>query len=180
MTAHFRRKVVVFTDKRVSLMNEIINSIRLIKMYAWESSFSQKIQKIRLDEMKALQKTAFLQSISFSITPCITVVAAIVTVIALTNTGFYLTGPVAFTLFSIFTALQFTVATLPIALRSIAEAKVCFERLQKFLLLPEYHHPESSENEDFAVILDNFDGAARERMKKTGMLLCPSVIMLWF
>jgi ATP-binding cassette subfamily C (CFTR/MRP) protein 5 len=76
--------VVKHTEKRVSLMNEIINSIRLIKMYAWEESFSAKIKKIRIDEMKALQKTAFLQSMSFSITPCITVVAAIVTVIALT------------------------------------------------------------------------------------------------
>ena len=84
LTAHFRRKVVVHTDKRVSLMNEVINSIRLIKMYAWEESFNEKIQKIRMDEMRALQKTAFLQSITFSITPCITVVAAVVTIIALT------------------------------------------------------------------------------------------------
>ena len=84
MTAHFKRKVLVHTDKRVSLMNEVINSIRLIKMYAWEDSFNEKIQSIRLDEMRALQKTAFLQSISFSITPCITVVAAVVTIIALT------------------------------------------------------------------------------------------------
>ena len=84
LTAHFRRKVLVHTDKRVSLMNEVINSIRLIKMYAWEESFSEKIQSIRLDEMKVLQKTAFLQSISFSITPCVTVVAAVVTIIALT------------------------------------------------------------------------------------------------
>ncbi len=66
------------------MMNEVVNSIRLIKMYAWESSFARKIQKIRLAEMKALQKTAFLQSLSFSITPCITVVAAVITVIAIT------------------------------------------------------------------------------------------------
>lgn len=65
-------------------MNEVINNIRLIKMYAWEEPFSDKIQTMRIDEMKALQKTAFLQSVSFSITPCITVVAAVVTVIALT------------------------------------------------------------------------------------------------
>lgn len=84
LTAYFRRRVVEHTDKRVALMNEVINSIRLIKMYAWEIPFSDKIQKIRIAEMRALQKTAFLQSISFSITPCITVVAAVVTVIALT------------------------------------------------------------------------------------------------
>ena len=65
-------------------MNEIINSIKLIKMYSWEEAFSDKVGQIRRKEMKDLQKTAFLQSVSFSITPCITVVAAVITVIALT------------------------------------------------------------------------------------------------
>jgi len=31
------------TDQRVGLMSEILNSIRLIKMYAWEDSFANKI-----------------------------------------------------------------------------------------------------------------------------------------
>lgn len=31
------------TDGRVRTMNEILNSIKLIKMYAWEESFEKKI-----------------------------------------------------------------------------------------------------------------------------------------
>jgi hypothetical protein len=59
------------------------------------------------------------------------------------STDFVLTAPVAFTVFSIFTALQFTVSTLPIALRANADASVCFDRMKKFLLLPEYLiHPQ--------------------------------------
>lgn len=34
-----RRKIVGFTDKRTSYMNEIINGIRVIKFYAWELPF---------------------------------------------------------------------------------------------------------------------------------------------
>jgi hypothetical protein len=34
---------VKVTDQRVGLMSEILNSIRLIKMYAWEDSFANKI-----------------------------------------------------------------------------------------------------------------------------------------
>ena len=34
-----RRKIVGFTDKRASYMNEIINGIRVIKFYAWELPF---------------------------------------------------------------------------------------------------------------------------------------------
>ena len=38
-TAQLRLKVVTITDKRVTMMGEIINSMRLIKMYAWEIPF---------------------------------------------------------------------------------------------------------------------------------------------
>ena len=71
----------------------------------------------------------------------------------------------AFTLFSIFTALQFTVATLPIALRSIAEARVCFDRFKTFLMLPEYEHPQNSSNfeddSEHVIVMQDFN-AARE------------------
>lgn len=34
---------MIFTDGRVRTTNEILNSIKLIKMYAWEDSFEKKI-----------------------------------------------------------------------------------------------------------------------------------------
>lgn len=34
---------MLITDSRVRTMNEILNSIKLIKMYAWEDSFEKKI-----------------------------------------------------------------------------------------------------------------------------------------
>lgn len=43
MTAYFRSKSVNITDTRVRLMSEILESIKLIKMYAWEKHFSQKL-----------------------------------------------------------------------------------------------------------------------------------------
>ena len=47
-----RRRVVVAADKRVALMNEILNSIRLIKMYAWEEPFIEKIRGLRSVEIR--------------------------------------------------------------------------------------------------------------------------------
>uniref|UniRef100_A0A4W5R563 ABC transmembrane type-1 domain-containing protein n=1 Tax=Hucho hucho TaxID=62062 RepID=A0A4W5R563_9TELE len=39
----FRRKAVSVTDTRVCTMNEVLTCIKLIKMYAWETSFEKKI-----------------------------------------------------------------------------------------------------------------------------------------
>lgn len=39
----FRWKAMMITDSRVRTTNEILNSIKLIKMYAWEDSFDEKI-----------------------------------------------------------------------------------------------------------------------------------------
>uniref|UniRef100_A0AAQ5YRX3 ATP-binding cassette, sub-family C (CFTR/MRP), member 12 n=1 Tax=Amphiprion ocellaris TaxID=80972 RepID=A0AAQ5YRX3_AMPOC len=42
LIAKFRWKATQTTDSRVRTMNEILNSIKLIKMYAWEGSFEKK------------------------------------------------------------------------------------------------------------------------------------------
>ena len=38
-----RQKGVAFTDRRTRLLNEVLNCIKLIKMYAWEESFQANI-----------------------------------------------------------------------------------------------------------------------------------------
>ncbi|KAL4502280.1 hypothetical protein ABPG72_011867 [Tetrahymena utriculariae] len=58
-----------YSDERIKLTNEIIEGIRLIKMYAWEVAFIKFVTTIRSKEMKCLLKqTAYNyigQSISF-------------------------------------------------------------------------------------------------------------------
>lgn len=44
LTAYFRRKCVSTTDERVQKMNEVLNYIKFIKMYAWVKPFSQNVQ----------------------------------------------------------------------------------------------------------------------------------------
>jgi ABC-type multidrug transport system fused ATPase/permease subunit len=41
-------------DKRVKLMNEILSNIKVLKLYAWENSFIDKILVIREKEIKYL------------------------------------------------------------------------------------------------------------------------------
>ena len=44
LTGYFRRRTLTATDQRVRLMNELLNCIKLIKMYAWEKPFAKSIK----------------------------------------------------------------------------------------------------------------------------------------
>ena len=44
------------TDKKIKLMNEILNSIKVLKMYAWEMSFRDKVLKLRQKEIDCLKR----------------------------------------------------------------------------------------------------------------------------
>ncbi|XP_050696667.1 ATP-binding cassette sub-family C member 5-like isoform X1 [Eriocheir sinensis] len=134
-----RTETVKVTDKRVALMSEVLNSMRLIKMYSWEDSFSRKISDIRKEELKKHRVGALLQAVSSTITPSISILATIVTLMGYTLSGSPLKSSEAFTIFSVFNMMQFTIGVLPFTVRSIAEAKISMTRIQKLMELPEHH-----------------------------------------
>lgn len=43
-TSQLRVLAVRITDSRIRLMNQVLSSIKLIKMYAWEKAFADKIK----------------------------------------------------------------------------------------------------------------------------------------
>ena len=56
----FGMKVMKMKDKRVKLMNEILSGIKVFKLYAWETSFKDEVVKHRANEVKFLNKQAYL------------------------------------------------------------------------------------------------------------------------
>ena len=52
-------------DKRTKLMNEILNGMKVLKLYAWENSFLSKISELRSYECTELYKIAYLSGFMF-------------------------------------------------------------------------------------------------------------------
>lgn len=53
-----------YKDSRIKLMNEILGGIKVLKLYAWEPSFSEKVLEMRKNELRVLKKSAYLNSLS--------------------------------------------------------------------------------------------------------------------
>ena len=51
-------------DQRIKLMNEILNGIRVLKLYAWERSFQDRVNVIREKEVRVLRTSQFLSAVS--------------------------------------------------------------------------------------------------------------------
>lgn len=135
LTTAFRRKAIHVTDSRVRTMNEVLTCIKLIKMYAWESSFEQTITEVRKNERKTLEKAGYVQSVNSSVTTIIPTLATVLTLIVHTSLKLNLTSSAAFTLIAIFNAMRFTLGILPFSVKALAEARISLARLKKILLV---------------------------------------------
>lgn len=63
---------MVRKDERIRLLSEVLNGIKVLKMYAWELSYRDKVQRIRDTEVQVLRKSAYLSavgSVSLFISP---------------------------------------------------------------------------------------------------------------
>ena len=49
------KPMVGFTDARVKTTNEILQAIKIVKLYAWEDSFAQKVTQTRTRELNLLR-----------------------------------------------------------------------------------------------------------------------------
>ncbi|XP_073215273.1 ATP-binding cassette sub-family C member 5 isoform X2 [Lepidochelys kempii] len=139
LTAYFRRKCVSATDERVQKMNEVLNYIKFIKMYAWVKAFSQNVQKIREEERKILERAGYFQSITVGVAPIVVVIASVVTFSVHMILGYDLTAAQAFTVVTVFNSMTFALKVTPFSVKSLSEASVSVDRYKSLFLMEEVH-----------------------------------------
>ncbi|KAG8474416.1 hypothetical protein CXB51_033997 [Gossypium anomalum] len=126
-----------WTDRRVSLMNEILAAMDTVKFYAWEKSFQTRVHSIRNDELSWLRRAQLLSAFNSFILNSIPVVVTVVSFGAFTLLGGDLTPARAFTSLSLFAMLRFPLNTLPNLLSQVVNANVSLQRLEELFLAEE-------------------------------------------
>ncbi|KAH9513984.1 Multidrug resistance-associated protein 5 [Bulinus truncatus] len=137
LSEKFREESIQITDNRIGLLNELLTSIRLIKMYAWETSFAKKISEIRSKEKSLLEKSVFVLGISMGSSMTVSLFASCLAFIGYVGTGNSLTATQAFTFLSLLTTMQSNMISIPFSLKCLGEMAVTVRRLQELLLMAE-------------------------------------------
>ncbi|XP_076615305.1 ATP-binding cassette sub-family C member 3 isoform X2 [Chaetodon auriga] len=134
-TRAYQVEQMQYKDSRIKLMNEILNGIKVLKLYAWENSFKEKVLAIRQKELNVLRKTAYLGALatmawtSAPFLVALTTFAVYVTV----DENNILDAEKAFVSLSLFNILRFPLSMLPQVISNIVQASVSLKRIQGFL-----------------------------------------------
>eukprot|EP00935_MAST-01C_sp_MAST-1C-sp1_P001017 g1017.t1 len=137
MVGQARRKLVKFTDQRVTLISELLRYIRAVKYFAWEEPMVQRVREVREKEVGFLRcyliLKALLRELAFLVTSLVAFVIFVIHVYAEGESLSLLNG---MTVLAFLGILRFPAILLSLAMSFTPDALVALERLEHFLLLP--------------------------------------------
>uniref|UniRef100_A0A8C0HJI4 MRP2 protein n=1 Tax=Buteo japonicus TaxID=224669 RepID=A0A8C0HJI4_9AVES len=126
-------------DERMKIMSEILNGIKILKLFAWEPSFEKRVNEVRARELKDLVNFSYLQSVSIFLFTCAPLLVSLASfaVYVLVDENNILDAQKAFTAISLFNVLRFPMAMLPLVLSSLVQVSLKKgQRVQGDLMIP--------------------------------------------
>lgn len=129
-----RKSVSDLTDKRVTLIREALNNIKMIKFYSWETPYWANILAARAAEMKYIFRIQALRNIINALALSLIGLSSMVAFLSLyAIEGGTRTPADIFSSVSLFELLGFLVFILPQCLSTTADVLVACNRLGSFL-----------------------------------------------
>ena len=146
----FQRQNMAFKDERLKTMNEVLDGIKVLKLYAWEPSFQGQVENIRNTEVNNLKKLSYLQALQtflFNAAPFLVAIASFATFV-LINPANVLDAQIAFVSLSYFNIMRVPLNQLPQLVVSMIQAQVSWERLNNFFNATEVNQNNVTHEED--------------------------------
>jgi ABC-type multidrug transport system fused ATPase/permease subunit len=131
--AGLRRAIVKENDARVKVMNEVLQGVRAVKLYAWEDFFARRVLGIRERELAGIRGYALQSAVNSTLMQTAPIIVAVVTFLVYAGSGGAFTAAVIFTALAILNQLRFPLMFYPMVISQLADAKVSLERLNKFM-----------------------------------------------
>lgn len=132
-----RRAINKITDQRVSLTQEIIQSVRFVKYFGWESSFLERIGNIRKREIRSVQVLLAIRNALNAVSMSLPIYASMLSFITYSLSKHPLNPAPIFSSLALFNALRLPLMFLPLVIGQAIDAWASVGRIQDFLLAEE-------------------------------------------
>lgn len=133
----FQSKLMVAQDERLKATSEALVNMKVLKLYAWETSFKNSIEGLRNEELKwvsAVQLRRAYNTFLFWSSPVLVSAASF-------GACYFLNVPLhannVFTFVATLRLVQDPIRSIPDVIGVVIQAKVAFARILKFLEAPE-------------------------------------------
>ncbi|KAF1953987.1 multidrug resistance-associated protein 5 [Byssothecium circinans] len=156
----FRRRVAInkITDQRVSLTHEILQAVRFVKYFGWETSFLERVNAIRRREIRGVQILMAIRNSIMAIGMSMPVFASMLSFITYSLTGHGLDPAPIFSSLALFNSLRMPLNFLPLVIGQVIDANASIKRIEEFLLAEEAQETaEWDYSAKDAVVLKNAD-----------------------
>lgn len=135
----FRRRMLInkVTDQRVSLTQEILQSVRFVKYFGWESSFLGRLAELRGREIGMIQRLMSLRNAIMAVSLSLPIFASMLSFITYTLSNHGLAPAEVFSSLALFNGLRMPLNLLPLVIGQVTDAWNSLKRIEEFLLLEE-------------------------------------------
>ncbi|GAA5828043.1 hypothetical protein JCM11251_005706 [Rhodosporidiobolus azoricus] len=136
----YQLQLLAAADQRLTLTTEVIGQIRMVKYFAWERKFLEKMDQVRRKELGALWRRALATTFAGNLMFGTPVIVAVVTFTFLTKVmKEELTAEVAFTALALFNVLRTPLEGFTDMFVSVLQALVSLGRIDEYLHEEETH-----------------------------------------
>jgi ATP-binding cassette subfamily C (CFTR/MRP) protein 1 len=133
-----RRKLInKITDQRVSLTQEILQAVRFVKYFGWESAFLQRIGQIRDREVSAIQVLLIIRNAINAVSMSLPIFASMLAFVTYSLTSHDLNPAHVFSSLALFNSLRIPLNILPLVIGQVTDAWQSIYRIQEYLLSEE-------------------------------------------
>uniref|UniRef100_A0A183TW18 Multidrug resistance-associated protein 1 n=1 Tax=Toxocara canis TaxID=6265 RepID=A0A183TW18_TOXCA len=126
-------------DERTNMINEILNGIKVIKLYAWEPAMEKVVTALRDRELFCIERAGLLRTVSDmlnSASPFLVALSTFATYVFIDSRN-VLTPEIAFVSLVLFNQLRTPMSTVAELISQTVQVVVSNRRLKEFLVAPE-------------------------------------------
>ena len=129
-------RLMAARDRRVSLMSEVLSSIRYIKFMAYERAFEQRILRAREEEIRQ-QRNNYLLEVAFNFIWGASPIACVLVSFLVFTKAMHrdLTPSIAFTSLAVFNELRYAINVLPDTFISALQCFVSLRRIGAHIII---------------------------------------------